>query len=123
MRKAPALKEAGPACALFARFGRSAEFATKNLARAREVPFSRRRSHTFCGFIFHAPGAQVLADARRAILARELARALLGVAFIGELLLRLQRIEQRHERLRGIGVRPELARELGAGVLAAREQP
>lgn len=123
MRKATALKEAGPACAFFTRAGRSAVFATKNLPRALEVSFARCRRHAFRGFVVHASGAQVPADARRTVFARQLTRALLGVALVRELLSRDQRVEQFREPFRGPGVRRELACEFGAAVLAAREQP
>jgi hypothetical protein len=63
------------------------------------------------------------ADARGAVLARELARALLGIALVGELALFGKRVEQLLERGAVCGVGRQLARQFGAGMLAAREQP
>jgi len=60
-------------------------------------------------------------DARRAVLARQLVRARLGVTLVGELLLLRELVEQPLERLGRFGVRRELARQLGPRVLAPGE--
>src|SRR5262249_21365206 len=66
---------------------------------------------------------KLVRDARHAVLARELARPRLGVARFGELAALRELVEQRGKVVLGAGVPGELARELGARVLAAGEQP
>lgn len=66
---------------------------------------------------------QIVADPRRAILAREDVRALLCEALVGELLPLLQLVQQGLQLARAFRVRGELALELGARVLAPREMP
>src|SRR2546430_11273032 len=66
---------------------------------------------------------EILPDLRRAVFARKPMRTRFGVALIRELLPLRQLGEQRVERLRRLGMRRELAGELGARVLAPREVP
>src|SRR5205823_7994293 len=67
--------------------------------------------------------AQIAADARRAELARQPARALRRIARVRQLLFLNQAVEERFQRLGRPGMRRELARELGARMLAPRQQP
>src|SRR5882672_8748322 len=66
---------------------------------------------------------EILADLGGAVLSRQPMRARLGVALVGELPAACQVGQHRLERLRGFGVRRELARELGSRVLTPREIP
>src|SRR5260221_5146249 len=66
---------------------------------------------------------EILADLGGAVLARQPMRARLGIALVRELLSLRQVVKHRLERLRRFGMRRELACELGARVLAPREEP
>jgi len=63
---------------------------------------------------------QVLADFCGAVLAREPARARLGVALVGKLLARAQLVEQRLERRRRFRVRQRSARTLSSVGVSGR---
>jgi hypothetical protein len=61
-------------------------------------------------------------DARRAELPRQRMRARLRIAIVGEELAENKIGEQRRDLVAVVGVRRELASELGAGVLPPREE-
>jgi hypothetical protein len=61
-------------------------------------------------------------DARRAELPCQRVRARLRVAIVGEELAADEIVEQRRDLAGVVGVRRELASELGAGVLPPREE-
>src|SRR5262249_62269886 len=90
-------------------------------AAARWRPPPRRSA--FCDALFDAFRAQLLRDARRAEFPRQRMRARLRVALVRELLALREIVEQRLEVIFRQDVRPQLARQLGAGVLAPREEP
>ena len=123
MPEAAALQEAHAPGALCGACCRLAVLARENRARALEIGIagggrqSRRRVR---GYAFRD---QVEPDASGTVLARKLASALLGVAFVRELLFRGKRVEKLLERFAAFGVCGEFARQFGAGMLAAREQP
>src|SRR3989442_16017996 len=62
-------------------------------------------------------------DANGAVLARQRARAFLGVALIAEVLLQKKLIEKGFDRLWRFGMRRELAGELGPRMLAPHQMP
>src|SRR5438874_8800610 len=64
---------------------------------------------------------EILADLRRAVLARERVRARLGIALIGELLAARELGEHRLQGFGGVGVRRELACQLRARMLAPHQ--
>ena len=114
VRETAALQEARPAGALLERGGGERILAAQDLLRALELPRARLGRGVLRLLLGDALGAQVVDDARGAVLARQLVRARLGVALVRQLLFLRQLVEQALERRGRFGARRELARQLGA---------
>jgi len=121
--KAAALQEARTARALLTRRGGLSVLASQDLARTLDFRAARLGYHGLGNTFGDALGTQIVDDACRAVLARELVSTRFRVALVGELLSLRELVEQLLECRARLGVPRELARELRARVLAAREQP
>src|SRR5262249_45690363 len=75
------------------------------------------------GFLRETFRAQLKRDTHGTELARELTGSCLGIARFGQLTALRQIVEQRRKVVVGGGMSGELARELGAGMFAAGEEP
>ena len=117
-----ALQEARTLGAFLSRCGRGGILAPQDLAGTLYFVRARARRDAGGRLLGDALRAQVVRDPRCAILARQLVRSRLGVALVRQLLLLRQLVEQALERLARLRARRELARKLGARVLASGEQ-
>ncbi len=117
------MQKARASRALLERSGRNPVFSSQDFRYSLKLALLRGRANGCKELFGNSPRSQVPQDAGGAVFARQPVRALLGEALVGKLLARSERIEQLLKRCRRLGARGELACQLGAGMLAAREQP
>jgi hypothetical protein len=122
VRKAATLQETRAPGTLLARCGGGRIFAAQDLARALHLVGARTGRGDCRSLFAYAVRAQIVRDARRAVLARQAVRPRFGVALVGKLLVPDQTVQQPCELFGGLGVRRQFARQLGAGVFPPSEQ-